>query len=73
LKRELTPISCPNFLSVIPDPIPLDRVVADNPEPTYVTFINPQPCKGMTVFVRIAMELNRKRPDNPLSCVYTPS
>jgi hypothetical protein len=38
---------------VIPDPIPLDRVVAENPEPKYVTFINPQPAKGLTVFARI--------------------
>ena len=54
---------------VIPDPIPLDRIVAENPEPTYVTFINPQPPKGMTVFARIAIELNRKRPDIPLLVV----
>ena len=26
---------------VIPDPIRLDRVIADNPEPKYVTFVNP--------------------------------
>jgi hypothetical protein len=26
---------------VIPNPIPLDRVVAENTEPKYVTFINP--------------------------------
>ena len=54
---------------VIPDPIPLDRIVAENPEPTYVTFINPQPSKGMTVFVRIALELNQRRPDIPLLVV----
>jgi glycosyltransferase involved in cell wall biosynthesis len=54
---------------VIPDPIPLDRVVAENPEPQYVTFINPQIPKGMSVFIRIAMELNRKRPDIPLLIV----
>ena len=54
---------------VIPDPIPLDRIVAANPEPTYATFINPQPSKGMTVFARIALELNRKRPDIPLLVV----
>ena len=35
---------------VIPDPIPLDRIVAKDPEPKYVTFINPQPSKGMAVF-----------------------
>ena len=47
--------------TVIPDPIRLDRVVADNPQPKYVTFINPQPDKGATVFARIALELNRRR------------
>jgi glycosyltransferase involved in cell wall biosynthesis len=55
--------------TVIPDPIRLDRVVADNPEPKFVTFINPQPDKGATVFARIALELNRRRPDIPLLVV----
>ena len=41
---------------VIPDPIPLDRIVAEKPEPTYATFINPQPPNGMTVFARIALD-----------------
>jgi hypothetical protein len=31
--------------TVIADPIPLDRVIAENPEPQYLTFINPQPEK----------------------------
>jgi glycosyltransferase involved in cell wall biosynthesis len=43
--------------------------VAENPEPTYATYINPHPSKGMTVFVRIALELNRRRPDIPLLVV----
>ena len=55
--------------TVIPDPIRLDWVVADNPQPKYVTFINPQPDKGATVFARIALELNRRRPDIPLLVV----
>ena len=38
---------------VIPDPIRLDKVIAENPEPQYVTFINPQPEKGAAVFPRI--------------------
>ena len=50
---------------VIPDPIPLDRIVVDNPEPRYVTFVNHQLSKGVAVFARIAIELNRKRPDIP--------
>jgi len=48
---------------VIPDPIPLDRLVAADPAPKCVTFINPQPSKGMAVFARIAVALNEHRPD----------
>jgi hypothetical protein len=54
---------------VIPDPISLDRIVAADPEPKYVTFINPQPSKGMGVFARIAVVLNKRRPDIPLLLV----
>ena len=39
---------------VISDPIRLDKVIAENPEPEYVTFVNPQPEKGAAVFARIA-------------------
>jgi len=54
---------------VIPDPIPLDRLVAADPEPKYATFINPQPSKGMAVFARIAVVFNERRPDIPLPVV----
>jgi glycosyltransferase involved in cell wall biosynthesis len=54
---------------VIPDPIRLNKVIAENPEPKYVTFINPQPDKGAAVFARIALELGRRRPDLPLLIV----
>ncbi len=54
---------------MIPDPIRLDRVIADDPDPRYVTFVNPQPEKGTTVFARIALELGRRRPDIPLLVV----
>jgi len=54
---------------VIPYRIRLDRVIAENPEPTYVTLVNPQPDKGLTVFARIALELNERRPDIPLLVV----
>ena len=54
---------------VIPDPIPLDRIVAADPEPQYVTFINPQPSNGVTVFARIPVEPNERRPDIPLLIV----
>ena len=54
---------------MIPYPVRLDRVVADDPEPRYVTFINPQADNGMTVFARIALELGRRRPEIPLLLV----
>ncbi len=54
---------------VIPYPIRLDQVIADNPEPTYLTLINPQPDKGVTVFAAIALELSRRRPEIPLLVV----
>jgi glycosyltransferase involved in cell wall biosynthesis len=44
-------------------------VVTDRWEPRYVTFVNPQPAKGVTVFARIAAELDRRRPEIPLLVV----
>src|SRR5262249_29117910 len=35
----------------------------------YVTFVNPEPNKGVFVFARIASELARRRPDIPLLVV----
>jgi glycosyltransferase involved in cell wall biosynthesis len=55
--------------TVIADPIPLDRVIAADPDPQYVTFINPQPEKGVAVFARIALELGTKRPEIPILVV----
>ena len=50
---------------VIPDPIPLDRLVAVDTEPKYATFINPQSAKGMAIFARIVV-FNERRLDIPL-------
>jgi hypothetical protein len=55
--------------AVIADPIALDRVIAQSSEPKFVTFINPQPDKGVTVFARIALELGATRPDIPILVV----
>jgi glycosyltransferase involved in cell wall biosynthesis len=55
--------------AVIPDPLVRDRVVPGDREPQYLTFINPQPAKGATVFARIALELGRRRPDIPILVV----
>ncbi|MFI5454315.1 MAG: glycosyltransferase [Isosphaerales bacterium] len=52
-------------------PLPLNprRVVATEPEPRYVTFVNPQLLKGAAVVARIASELGRRRPEVPFLIV----
>jgi len=55
--------------TAIPYPLRRERVVAESQDPQYLTFVNPQPAKGVTVFARIAAELDRRRPDIPLLVV----
>jgi glycosyltransferase involved in cell wall biosynthesis len=45
------------------------EVVSPIRAPKYVTFVNPQTTKGAYVFVRIAEQLARRRPDIPLLVV----
>jgi glycosyltransferase involved in cell wall biosynthesis len=53
----------------IPLPLNLERVIAPNPEPQYVTFVNPQLAKGAAMVARIALELDKRRPDIPFLIV----
>ncbi|MCI0463854.1 MAG: hypothetical protein L0Z62_43525, partial [Gemmataceae bacterium] len=46
-----------------------ERVRCPHVEGRYVTFVNPQPHKGVFVLARIALELGRRRPDIPLLVV----
>ena len=55
--------------TTIPYPFHPARVLVDDPDPRYLTFVNPVPEKGVTVFARIALELGRRRPDIPLLVV----
>jgi len=55
--------------AVLPNPIDLDRVRAESPDPSHVTFVNPSSEKGVFAFARIADELGRHRPDIPLLVV----
>jgi glycosyltransferase involved in cell wall biosynthesis len=53
----------------IPPPLPWNRVRCPEVEGRYVTFVNPQPDKGVFVFARLAEVLGRGRPDIPLLVV----
>jgi glycosyltransferase involved in cell wall biosynthesis len=53
----------------LPPPVTGDQVVAVSREPTFVTFINPEPLKGVAVFARIAEEISRRHPEIPFLVV----
>jgi glycosyltransferase involved in cell wall biosynthesis len=53
----------------IPGPLSWQRVFCGRARRRYVTFVNPQPAKGVFVFARIAAEVARRRPDIPLLVV----
>jgi glycosyltransferase involved in cell wall biosynthesis len=55
--------------TVLPPPVNWSRIVCPERQGKYVTFVNPQPHKGASVFARIAHELNRQRPDIPMLVV----
>ncbi|MCI0459478.1 MAG: glycosyltransferase [Gemmataceae bacterium] len=55
--------------TAIPGPWDWVRVRCRQTDRRYVTFVNPQPHKGVLVFARIAAELGRRRPDIPLLVV----
>jgi glycosyltransferase involved in cell wall biosynthesis len=45
------------------------RIQCERVEGRFVTFVNPQPHKGVFWFVRLALELGQRRPDIPLLVV----
>jgi glycosyltransferase involved in cell wall biosynthesis len=55
--------------TALPLPVLPDRAIAAERAPRFLTFVNPQPAKGMTVVARIAAELGERRPDIPLLVV----
>lgn len=52
----------------LPDPIDPSDVIAPSPTPTYFTFVNPTPAKGVFFFAALADQLAR-RPDIPLQAI----
>lgn len=56
--------------TAIYSPIDWAKIACDKADGTqYVTFVNPQPTKGVFIFARIAEQLHRRRPDIPLLVV----
>jgi glycosyltransferase involved in cell wall biosynthesis len=53
----------------MPGPLSWERVRCGRVRTRFVTFVNPQPTKGVFVFARIAAKLARRRPDIPLLVV----
>jgi glycosyltransferase involved in cell wall biosynthesis len=55
--------------TAIPGPWDPNQVRCDAVDGRFVTFVNPQPAKGVFVFARIVLELSRRRPDIPFLVV----
>ncbi|MGO8746316.1 MAG: radical SAM protein [Thermoguttaceae bacterium] len=67
--RERLGLGC----HVLPNFIDFQRVKAQGRTPKYLTFVNPQPAKGLFVFARIAEQVSRRRPDIPMLIVESRS
>ena len=63
--RRALGLSC----TAIPGPWRWERLRCPRVEGRFVTFVNPQPHKGVFWFARLAQELGRRRPDIPLLVV----
>ncbi len=53
----------------LPLPVAAEQVTAAARQPTFVTFINPEPIKGVAVFARIAEEISCRHPEIPFLVV----
>lgn len=56
-------------ITVLPTPMIPERVLAPTVDPVFVTFINPQPDKGLWFMIRFAEILGTRYPDIPLRIV----
>jgi len=54
---------------VLPYAIDVARVTVERRSSQYLTFVNPQPTKGLYVVARIAEQIARRRPDIPILIV----
>lgn len=54
---------------VLPTPMIAKRIVAETWEPVFVTFVNPQPAKGLWLMIRFAEQLGIHHPEIPLRII----
>lgn len=59
----------PLNIKVLPTPFITRRVLAEAWEPVFLTFVNPQPTKGLWFMLRIAEQLGQEHPSIPLRIV----
>jgi glycosyltransferase involved in cell wall biosynthesis len=56
-------------IAVLPTPMTAARIIADTWEPVFVTFVNPQPAKGLWFMIRFAEQLGIHHPEIPLRII----
>jgi glycosyltransferase involved in cell wall biosynthesis len=56
-------------IEILPTPMIFRRILADAWEPVFVTFVNPQPVKGLWFMIRFAEQLGLHHPDIPLRII----
>ena len=55
--------------TILPTPMISGRIIADTWEPVFVTFVNPQPAKGLWFMIRFAEQLGLHHPEIPLRII----
>jgi glycosyltransferase involved in cell wall biosynthesis len=56
-------------IAILPTPMISGRIIADAWEPVFVTFVNPQPAKGLWFMIRFAEQLGLHHPEIPLRII----
>ncbi len=56
-------------IATFPTPVVPDLVRARSPDPVFVSFVNPQPAKGLYFMIRLAEQIGRHAPEIPLRIV----
>jgi glycosyltransferase involved in cell wall biosynthesis len=63
--------TCGLISTGIPSPVRWEEILANSHERSFLTFVNPAPHKGVSVFARLADWLGARRPDIPVLVVQS--